>query len=874
MSGSRYMSNHLDQYLARLDVYFQKREAEGLGVPESHKTRGVHSANCIATGTGIPAHKLEGSPPLREKIIEWSVKIGFTPAEHRRGGSARKREYEKKFGDYTARLKREGKKFPVNPGRAGTPDVERISSDSDIPVTCFSRSTGVGRLLRQAIKEVGLEIYPDSHGWGSISYGELLKAGSEWRREELKGAPLADQRRYNTRSSLRYFMLHAGELIRQTGFGEEDIIGVELLEKFEETLRSLTKQIESDSTRDTFSGQMRRWHCYYLRICRTKELPRPFIKALECAMNRAVMSLAQLADAAGVSRFKLNAWLSGINTPAVESFPEVRRLEEALSLTADTLTSRVIRTRPKQFPSSAYPEYLTVDGEEVKIRGNHKMRSLLRPLLPDDFDTRAEGERVEMLAELIKNLVRPTTDWGRWHRANAGIITALSEFPPDVEAEFKDLEKFKSSTLPPRGMKRKGSWSKPTVLIHKNNLLRFFGYLNLPPDAEDIRLCGLGFDKGLFTLAMLTQPAFIDDWLRWMARKRKGGEEEESYSLFDLEILNDLIGHLEPETGWLRQKPELAKNLKPIPGYMDETFIARARSDWKSVCDEALGEYKSLAESVEEVAEEQRDPFELILPLLDVDHPSYQNPILALRTFAQNILNDLPDPALAPVRAARHVRSYLTVRILTATVLRSRNIRELTYREDNKGHLRRRGDKWVIAIPRKLFKNKHSSFFGSKKKHDYEKVLADKDGLYGWIEEYINKHRPVLLKGSESDVFFFNTPDYPVTPAPQFHKRYRLLTMYYLAHNPYLNRGVPGVKPHGPHAVRDIFATFVIQLTGSYELAAYILQDSLRTVRDHYTNFMPKDKTRLVDYYLNAAWDGEPTDESPIPAFLRQVLTS
>jgi len=877
MPRTRYMSNHLDQYLARLDAYFGQREAQGLGVPESAKKKGSFSITTIANETCIPRFTLEGSPPLRECIIAWSKKIGFSPADNRGkgagGGSIRKREYEKKIDDYISRLKHEGKKIPQNPGRIGTPNWERISSETGIPVTSFRKDSAAGKLMRRVIEEIGLDIYQESEYGSLITYRELLETGGIWREEELIGKSHARQRLYNTRTHLRFFMLHAGEIIKQKGFEEKEVIGTELLERFEEMLRLLTSQIESADTRSTFSSQIRRWQSYYLRICRSKELPKQFIAALEAALNRALMNTAQLSEAANVSLLKINAWLNGINNPAIESFPEIRRIEQALSLSLDTLTSRIIKTRPKHFSSSVYPEYVIVDNEEVKIRKDKKILSYLRPLLPDDYDTITADERLEITVWLVKNLIRPTTEWGRWHRSISGTHYSLREFPPVVAEEFNELVKFKREKIPPPDMKRVGSWSHETEVLHKNTFQQFFGYLSLPADAEDRRFRGLGLDPYVFTLAILSCHKFIDKWLRWKARRRKNGCEEDSYSFFDICILESIINHLEPETGWLRQKPEIAKYLKPISGFIDESFIKRARSDWNGTCDEALIKYKELAAVIEDVAEEQRDPFEPIMPLLDVDHLHYQNPILALRTFSQNIINDLPDPSLAPIKAARQVRNYLITRILFATVFRSRNIRELTYREDNTGQLRRRGDKWVVVISWKLFKNKQSSFFGSKKKkHDYERVLADKDGLYMWIEEYIRKHRPILLKGVSSDTFFVGTLKNPIMPIAHFHRTYRRLTIYYFAYNPYLNRGVPGVKPHGPHSVRDILATFVIQLTGSFELAAYVIGDAERTVREHYTRFMPKDKTRLVDFLINAAWDGELKEDSSMPSFLKQIL--
>lgn len=874
-SRSRYMSKHLGEYLARLDDYFEKRVAQGLGVPESPISKGTHSTACIANATGITVSTLLPTSALLERINEWVQKIGYSPARNNGfDGHAVKREHVKLITDYIARVKQTGRKFPENPKYTGTPDWGRMSGESGMPLASICRGdSSAGKLLREAIKEVGLEGYPETEEWKPLTYGELLKAGSEWRKEELKGQRSAKQQLYNTRSNLRHFMLHAGEHLLGRGFTEEDPIGVEMLEKFEKTLRAIEAGIGVDSTRNTFTSQMGRWQSCYLRLCRSKALPRTFTAALECAMGRAAMTARKLADAADVNNCTLHAWLRGEKTPAVESMPDVRRIELALSLPVNTLASRIVISRPKQFRQSVYPESVTVDGEEVKIRRNDVILARLRPLLPDDFGERGEDERSEMCVWLIRNLIQPTTEWGLWNRSAQGMRIALDPLLPVVEEEFAELAKFKGEKIRPRGMKREGSWSKPTEDLRKSTLHYFFGYLALPADAEDHRLRGLGLDPSLFSLAMLVCPGFIDEWTRWKAKRRTTSSEEDSYSSFDLGELESVMSYLMPSRGWLRQKPGLAGHLKPIPGFIDQAFIERAQREWGAVCDEAVKEYQSLYEEIDEVAEEQRDPFELILPLLDMTHPQYQNPIMALRTFAQNILADLPNPLSAPVRAAKHLRNYLIVRILIATALRSRNIRELTYRADNTGHLRRSGDKWVIVIPWQSFKNKHSSFFGPrKKKHDYEKVLPDKDGLYVWIEEYIEVHRPLLLKEIDSDIFFINTEANPTILASHFYTIYRRLTIFYFAHNPFLGRGVPGVKPHGPHCVRDILATFVLQLTGSEDMAAYTIQDIPPTIHKHYGRFTPKDKTKLVDFFLNAAWNGKVDGESSMPEALGKFL--
>lgn len=857
---TRYTSKKLDDYKTQLDIYFERRHEQQLGVPRV-KAREFPSLLSIASQTGIPAWTMRDQPDLMQHITDWAQQIGFGLTEEGHGGPASNLErglwLKQKAYAYLLQLRQEGKKLPQNPNRAGTLFWAKIARDSGVPINSLAGWSPLRKIMINAIDDLGMKLYPET----SITFGDLLTEGSKWRMEELKGKSSADAQLYNTRTALRNFMRNAGE--RGTELKTEDFIGAELLDRSEETIRSVAAQINCDNSRRKFCTEMTRWTSYYLWLLRGRELPQQFGDALDVVVERAGISINELAKAARVPERLIYRWINGERRPAHESFPLIRQIEEFLSLRPNTLTSRVVNCRKKYFPSSIYPEYVIVAGDKIEVRNNPSLRADLRPLLPNDYESSSNEERSETAAWLIENLILPTTVWGRWHKLVVNSTYAIKELPPVVSGEVSELVKYKRALLPPAGMQRTSSWSEATEIMFKGALRRIIGVLALPVDDGSQSLYGLGLDTSKFCIAMFTCTAITDYWIRWNGRRRsKSGivEDgcEESYSENDLIIVQSLLSLLRQKTGWMRQKPELARHLKPVSGFIDEAFIVRAIEDWDGICNEAYAYYRDLEKHLEDVVEEQRDTFEPILSLLDRNHPEYCNPIKALRIFSQNIIDDLPEPSLAPVRAAKHIRNYLVTRILPETVMRSRNLRELTYREDNTGQLRRRGDKWIIVISWRLFKNKHSSFFGSKKKkHDYERELKDRDGLYSWIEKYIRVYRPLLLEGRKTNIFFVSTAKRPLFTVSRFSSLYRRLTMLYFAYNPFTKQGVPGVKTHGPHAVRDMFATFVIQETGSYDLAAYVIGDAVETVKKHYTRFMPKDKMRLIDSIINCAWDGQ-----------------
>lgn len=95
-----------------------------------------------------------------------------------------------------------------------------------------------------------------------------------------------------------------------------------------------------------------------------------------------------------------------------------------------------------------------------------------------------------------------------------------------------------------------------------------------------------------------------------------------------------------------------------------------------------------------------------------------------------------------------------------------------------------------------------------------------------------------------------------------FYDLWRQTITRYGVFNPYTGRGaIAGLLPHGPHGVRDVLATHILKATGSYEHAAYSIQDTADTVARHYGRFLPKDKSALAALIVNKVWLGARPDD-------------
>lgn len=781
--------------------------------------------------------------------------------------------YVKAISEYIERLRKTGRKIPESPTRKGCPYLTRIASEVGLPYYFLDRPSVVRDRLNEGIAEIGMSVFERGMDLEVITYELLFETGSQRRAEELKGKSSSEQQLSNTRWALRKFMRKIdAEGVRELDMSE--VVGPEFQELFPERKRLIEASTANTRTRRKFSNEIDWWQQYYRQLANESKLPPDFPSAFKLVVERSGITIWALAELANVHHTLIQQWRDGTKTPSQQSFPAIERIEEVLGLQPKCLIMRINRSGSKRFRLTDYPEYITVNGESIAVRSNRTVLKKIRRLLPDDFDKRTEKEREEVTSWIYSNLLEPGTAWRRSQRfaVRADAQFLMPELPPIVKEEWQDLSAFKSGKLPPPGMERSGTWSSQTELLQYNSLTAILSPFTLPAEQDDPRVCGLGLSPDLLTLAMLTCPKVLHWRTCWMGRRRyenfrlgtpkerqddkeieNDDESVEMYSFRDSNLIKDWGGLLAPETGWLRQRPDLAYHLKPIPGFIDESFIKRAKKEWGKLCDEAYAYYINFAVTIEEVAEELRDSFEPIMPILESE-----NPMAALRMFAQNILDDKPEPLSSPFRVAKHMRNYLIVRLLSATALRSKNMRELTYREDNTGHLRRDGGKWVIEIPYKRFKNWQSPFFGTKKnRENYRKVLTDADGLYEHIEEYVKVYRLRLLQGTSSDIMIVSSAEKPLYAASPFGALYFRLTMLYLAHNPYRGYGIPGVIPHGPHSVRDIVATHVIKKTGSYDMAGHAIQDTGDTARKYYARFMPKDKVRMSDKVLDDGYLSE-----------------
>lgn len=603
------------------------------------------------------------------------------------------------------------------------------------------------------------------------------------------------------------------------------------------------------------------------------ESPRAFADALDAEMSRhgdSAWSLHRALTARGGTAdvTTLRAWRRGSKSPSTPaSLSVVDLIEDRYRLAGGYLRSRLQRGR-------------AISGHRPIGIGLAERRRLAWHL-PDDFSTRSQVEQDEIIAWVRTRILSGGTAYHRYHAETSkhrfairfdgrvdGVplrserqLAARSEFTPPTRLaqEIESLLRFKTRTLTEPGLERSGVWNAETASQKVEHLGLLFGALAAAPDGVTR---GFGLPRDKLTFALLASPAVWDWYIQWREARRG------FYTQWESEMLLLAAALARGGTGWLRQSPALRLELEAIDGLISEEDVRLVREDWDGACERLTRHALARAREIQRVARVHRDPFEPLLPVLEA-----ASPVAEYLKITEEILRRMPDQRRHPRAAAESVRSFLMLRLGLHLGLRQKNLRQLMVRFRGQpptserelerlkaGELRwhERDGGWEVFIPCAAFKNAHSAYFS---KRPFRLLLPDLGDLYRWIDDYIERRRPLLLAGApDPGVFFLKTVKSTSRDAAYnqqtFYESWRLTIQRYGIYNPWTGRGaIPGLLAHGPHSVRDVLATHILKQTGSYEQASYAIQDTPATVAAHYGRFLPQDKAALAAQILNQVWE-------------------
>jgi hypothetical protein len=283
-----------------------------------------------------------------------------------------------------------------------------------------------------------------------------------------------------------------------------------------------------------------------------------------------------------------------------------------------------------------------------------------------------------------------------------------------------------------------------------------------------------------------------------------------------------------------------------------QELIVRAQTDWDGVCDDAREYYKTLINDLKPLIKIAWDPFHRIEGIVEMDKP-----LDGLKILIKGMKNHLPNKQTSPRQYHCAIRNCAMVLLISMTGFRRNTISQLAYTGDATGHLFLRNGVYYLLVPRALFKEENSPFFGPKHaQKDYSMELPNVFGLNKLFEEYLKISRPWLLSHyhpdcNEQPLFITSAAGKSLWVSPELVSIiYKAATTKHLAENKWRGTGISRVKPHGPHSARHIRGTDSVKRTGSTQFAGDVNHNSKKMADKHYTRFLPKDRNKRVNEVL------------------------
>lgn len=428
----------------------------------------------------------------------------------------------------------------------------------------------------------------------------------------------------------------------------------------------------------------------------------------------------------------------------------------------------------------------------------------------------------------------------------------MTRLPSRLQQEWDDLVRYKTAVIPRHP--RLSQWKPGTVDRIHNVVIEIFSYMRLP-----VAQGGLGVPEEHLSLCHLGLSSVVERFFAWKEARSPDGLDTGTRTWIGfIANLTTAAAHGEkrqvnrgaPVPGYLHHLAQNARNLRPIKGLFSAQEIAvfADPDGWGAELQRCNSLCWMLFNNTRHGWVFARDPFEAILPILQMDRP-----LDVLIDMLGRMYRDLPSPAMVnPFERAVAVRRYVAALIFIRTALRRRNVASLTCNAHGTGTFRRKDHGWTIELPAKAFKNEAGPFFARRADgvpaEPYRFSFPPEDTAI--IDEYVGASRKVLLGGSDDHGGFFVTKGGSIlaeeTLAVEMHQH----SWRYLVFHETTGTGIRGVTSFSVHAIRSITVTHILKVTGDYALAAHAIQDSVETIMRHYARFMAPDKTARVSAFL------------------------
>ncbi len=571
------------------------------------------------------------------------------------------------------------------------------------------------------------------------------------------------------------------------------------------------------------------------------DLPENFAEALAFACAQADLDFTAVARLADINPQTLINYGAGRRNPDPRNKHKIARVEEITGVPPGSLISRIKSKRAGRgrLAASAYPENLRGQ-EHARLRGE------ISRLLPADIAPMEEKERHRLIRGAHDHVMKRKQVC---HRRGALLKMpyALKQFPKKLEADCTALAAHKEAAVPAPGMLQGHRWKPGTTQRRRDQISSLAGFLT--SDAAGTRKIALD----AIDLTMLCDPENAQAFHVFKTARGASTGSNAGITNADADLMT-FAGSLFATDGWIRQSCDFAKRAR------------LSLTAWQKRCDEIQVRYRKLGIDLRKNVVPGREPFENVLPILEM-----KNPMDAVNLLIRGLQEGIDRLREDAVKFPEALQDLVWAQIQAQAGLRPATWKELTWAPDNSGHLRCDDRGWYLEIPKAFFKNET----GKALEADFHRRLLNKAGLYRNLDRYLRSARYVLTEGMKTRLLFIygrknlecdgSNRKVLGKRTTRFYEnalavRVRAFTKRHLAWDEAANTGVKGIVEFGPIAFRHILATAILKQTGSFPLAADAIADSEQTARKYYTRFEPSDRREDLDAAIaaiNVVEDGD-----------------
>ncbi len=610
---------------------------------------------------------------------------------------------------------------------------------------------------------------------------------------------------------------------------------------------------------DAFAKGMARWARIVEAIAAATTFPASFAGALDAAMVATGRTAPSIAKALGCATSVVATWRRGGSLPTYQNFHLVATLEKELGLVPGTLAKRLPAIRSSGTMYGGRKEIILADGRVVRL-------SAMWRYMHPDAPTWSEDKLREHVEEAWERVYGADNAHRVRQRAVLSNAYGLPEADPTspIWAELDDLVRFRSGTLDDGRLRdAKSEWrSDATVRLHRSHVTIFARWLMLPIEAG-----GIGLAPDQISFCLLLNHHLVLKYVAWRVTRAAGlavGGEPIGPRITSTEkmILSFFSSLLDPQHGWLTQSRHVVMRPVAMPTRFRMPFIKEGKDGivveqgdeasevevmstklagklakgkgWKKASKKAGLHIRSTATRFAKSFRLVRDPHQIVMPILE-----QQYPIAVCLRMARQAFEHARPLATAKRYHARDVQAVVAFLLLLIVVFRSGTMRNLTWRADGTGNLRRLPGGYEVVVGAEEFKNEANvSLFGpSWNRRDYERSIGDWGFFNEILDHYLEHCRPILLEGRQSDLLFPPPRGREDWSEHNFGHLIHGFTKKWVVWNPRFGTGMKGVRSFGPHPVRNIVATHILlnhPTEDRWRLASIVLGTGIDKVRLRY----------------------------------------